>query len=81
MKKFKTDKEVKLNLSSTDIHFCKNIPTLVSMFVFDNVYIYDILSDQLVTKFPMINEAITVGAMRNDGKVVLSGTESGQVLP
>ena len=80
LKKFKTDKEVKLNLSSTDIHFCKNIPTLVSMFVFDNVYIYDILSDQLVTKFPMINEAITVGAMRNDGKVVLSGTESGKII-
>ena len=80
LKKYKIDKEIKLNVACTDISFAKKVPTLVSLFSLDSVYVYDIISDSLLTKYPQISDPITAGVLREDGKVVFSGTETGKVV-
>lgn len=79
-KKFRLDKEIEMKYPCSTIKFCKTIPSLVSLFVFDNIQIYDITSSKLITKFPNISETITIGEFRSDGKVVFSGTESGAIV-
>ena len=79
-KKYKIDKEIKNSLSSIEIKICKKIPSLISIFSYDNVFIHDLISGETITKFPNINEQITSGFFREDGKVIITGTESGKII-
>ncbi len=79
-KKYKIDKEINNSISSIEINFCKTTPSLISIFSLDNIYIHDLISGETVSKFPNINEQITSGIFRNDGKVIISGTESGKII-
>ena len=80
LKKYKLDKTINTSLPAIDIHFCSTLPNLLSIFTQDQVYVYDNLSDSLITKFPQIKDTITCGTFRSDGKVILTGTESGRII-
>ena len=80
LKKFKIEKEFNFTLPSKFIYYCQTIPTLTSIFTYDNITIYDKLSDSTITNFPQINESITSGIFREDGKVIITGTKSGKII-
>ena len=80
LKKYKLDKSLSTSLPAIDVHFCATLPNLVSIFTQDQVFVYDSLSDSLITKFPQIKDTITCGTFRSDGKVILTGTESGRII-
>jgi WD40 repeat protein len=81
-KKFKKFKETKSDtypLTSNDVKICKGNPNLVTFFVFDTIYHYDLANDIVNTKYPFSSDQISCGSLREDGKLIYSGLINGRV--
>jgi WD40 repeat protein len=81
-KKFKKFRETKTEthpLTSNDVKICKNNSNLITYFVFDTIYHYDLANDLMHTKYPFSNDQITCGNLRSDGKIIYSGLANGKV--
>jgi WD40 repeat protein len=81
-KKFKKFKETKTethSLTSNDVKICQNNSNLITFFVFDTIYHYDLGNDIVNSKYPMSTDQIICGNLRDDGKLIYSGLANGRV--
>ena len=81
-KKYKTTKEIIFPTTSYNISCCRGeTKNLVSIFGFNEISIYDTLTDTEISKFnSVVSEKISTGIIRNDGKLILTGDDTGKIL-
>ena len=81
-KKYKNTKEIIFPTTANNICCCRGEPkNLVSIFGFNEISIYDTLTDTEISKFnSVVSEKISTGIIRNDGKLILTGDDSGKIL-
>jgi WD40 repeat protein len=78
-KKFKETISENPKLTPTAVKICENNSNLISYFVYDQVYFYDLSNELTHTKYPFSKDQITAGNLRNDGKIIYSGLINGKV--
>ena len=81
-KKYKPIKEIIFPATSTNIYCCKGEgKNLVSIFGTNEISIYDTLTDTEISKFNnIVSEKISTGIIRNDGKLIITGEDTGKIL-
>ena len=81
-KKYKPLKEIIFPTTSTNICCCKGEnKNFVSIFGSNEISIYDTLTDTEISKFNnVVSEKISTGIIRNDGKLILTGDDTGKIL-
>jgi U3 small nucleolar RNA-associated protein 15 len=81
-KKYKPTKEILFPTTACNICCCKgDNKNLVSIFGSNEISIYDVLTDTEVSKFNnVVSEKISTGIIRNDGKLILTGDDSGKIF-
>ena len=83
LKKYKTLKEINFSTTSNSIFCCKgeSSKNMVSIFSSNEAVIFDVLTSTEISKFNNISpEQITKGIIRKDGKLILTGDESGKIF-
>ena len=83
LKKYKTLKEINFSTTSNSIFCCKgeSSKNIVSIFSSNEAVIFDVLTSTEISKFNNISsEQITTGIIREDGKLILTGDESGKLF-
>ena len=83
LKKYKTLKEINFSTTSNSIFCCKgeSSKNMVSIFSSNEAVIFDVLTSTEISKFNNISpEQITKGIIRKDGKLILTGDESGKLF-
>ena len=83
LKKYKTLKEINFSTTANSIYCCQgeSSKNIVSIFSSNEALIYDVLTSTEISKFNNISsEQITTGIIREDGKLILTGDESGKVF-
>ena len=83
LKKYKTLKEINFSTTSNSIFCCKgeSSKNIVSIFSSNEAVIFDVLTSTEISKFNNISpEQITKGIIRKDGKLILTGDESGKIF-
>lgn len=83
LKKYKTLKEINFSTTANTVYCCKGESTknIVSIFGSNETLIFDVLTSTEVSKFNNISsEQITTGMIREDGKLLLTGDESGKLF-
>ena len=81
-KKYKSSKEIIFPSTTVNICCCKGeSKSLVSIFGSNEISIYDALTDTEISKFNnVISDKISTGIIRSDGKLILTGDDSGKIL-
>ena len=81
-KKYKPIKEIIFPTTSINISCCKGeSKNLVSIFGSNEISIYDTLTDTEISKFnKLVSEKLSTGIIRSDGKLILTGDESGKIF-
>ena len=83
LKKYKILKEINFSTTANSIYCCKGESTknIFSIFSSNEALIFDVLTSTEISKFNNISsEQITTGIIRNDGKLILTGDESGKLF-
>ena len=83
LKKYKTLKEINFSSIATSICCCRGESSkhLVSIFGANEALIFDTFTSTEVSKFNSISsEQITTGMIRNDGKLILTGDQTGKLF-
>ena len=83
LKKYKTFKEINLSTTSTSIYCCKGDTSknIVSIFGSNEALIFDVMTSTEISKFNNISsDKISTGIIRNDGKLILTGDETGKLF-
>ena len=83
LKKYKTLKEINFSSIATSIYCCRGESSkhLVSIFGANEALIFDTFTSTEVSKFNSISsEQITTGMIRNDGKLILTGDQTGKLF-
>jgi WD40 repeat protein len=68
-----------LKLNCNQIRMCSGNNNLVTFFVFDTIYHFDLLNDNLITKYPQCKDVINAGNLRKDGKIIYTGLSTGKL--
>ena len=81
-KKYKPMKEILFPTTSINICCCKGeSKNLVSIFGQNEISIYDTLTDTEISKFNnVVSGKISTGIIRSDGKLILTGEETGKIF-
>ena len=81
-KKYKPIKEILFPTTSINICCCKGeSKNIVSIFGQNEISIYDTLTDTEISKFNnVVSEKISTGIIRSDGKLILTGEETGKIF-
>ena len=83
LKKYKILKEINFSTTANSICCCKGESTknIFSIFSINEVLVFDVLTSTEISKFNNISsEQITTGIIRDDGKLILTGDESGKLF-
>jgi WD40 repeat protein len=78
-KRFKQDKYVDMKLDCNSVKICETNHNLVTFFVFDNIFHFDLVNDRVISKYPQATELINVGNVRQDGKLIYTGLTNGKI--
>ena len=83
LKKYKPLKEITFSSTSTTICCCKgeNSKNIVSIFGTNDISICDTVTNTEISRFNnVVSGRISTGIIRNDGKLILTGDDTGKVL-
>ena len=83
LKKYKTLKEINFSTTATSIYCCKgdSSKNIVSIFGLNEALIFDVMTSTEISKFNTISsDKISTGIIRNDGKLILTGDETGKLF-
>ena len=79
LKKFKETLNENHNLTPNSVKICENNSNLISFFIYDSIYFYDLSNNITNTKYPFAKEQITTGNLRSDGKIIYTGLINGRI--
>ena len=83
LKKYKTLKEINFSTTASSIYCCKgdSSKNIVSIFGLSEALIFDVMTSTEISKFNNISsDKISTGMLRNDGKLLLTGDETGKLF-
>ena len=83
LKKYKILKEINFSTTSNSIYCCKGESTknIFSIFGLNEALVFDVMTSSEISKFNNISSnKISTGMIRKDGKLILTGDESGALF-